>query len=859
MSSKDKASARQGSVCKIDCPSPLRKSIAKLGACAKISREITTVNLSTTSALGPAIPEDLATSELPVVLSPNVASSGERIYKLQRETLLRRTDRLFAGLLFFQWIAGVMAALYITPKTWIGATNQLHPHFWMALILGGVVSALPIALAILRPGERVTRYVIAAAQMIWSSLLIHLTGGRIETHFHVFGSLAFLAFYFDWTVLVPATIVVAVDHFVRGVYFPQSVFGVAIASHWRWLEHAGWVVFEDCFLVASCLRGVRDMRAMAMRTAQLMGLNHSIEAVVTERTTELATSEERFRAMSASSPVGIYQADAQGNVTYTNSQWQNMMGLEETQCSGTFWQDLIHPAERDRVLSEWKHSLNKGVDLNVEFRIVRAGSGERWVHARSRAMRDENGNITGRVGTLEDITDRKHDAEALLRGAYHDSLTGLPNRAAFIETLARALAHRQRRSTYSFAVLFLDLDRFKVVNDSLGHTLGDQVLIQAAERLIQCLRTGDMVARLGGDEFTILLDDITGPAEATTTAERIEEEFQRSFELDGHAFFLSCSIGITFSSMGYENADDILRDADAAMYRAKAAGRARYQIFDKAMHERAMDRLRLETDLRRALERGELWVAYQPIVSLQSGNIEAFEALCRWNHPERGLVMPDDFIGLAEETGLIVAVGRIVLQEACNWLMQLARRFPDATKNISISVNVTSLQLSDAKFVEAVESVLRESGLSAHHLKLEITESMLMQDPERAAVVLQRLRDLNVQISLDDFGTGYSSLAYLHGFPIDILKIDRSFVSGAAGGNEEVVRAIVALAHSLGMGVVAEGIESPEQCERLRHIGCGQGQGNHFSRPLTGLAAAELMSYPADSPGGGLGPTSSGS
>ena len=442
-----------------------------------------------------------------------------------------------------------------------------------------------------------------------------------------------------------------------------------------------------------------------------------------------------------------------------------------------------------------------------------------------------------------DIAERRRAEEQLQHNALHDGLTGLPNQALFMDRLGLALERAKRRQDYLFAVLFLDLDRFKVINDSLGHVVGNQLLIAISRRLEAFLRSVDTVARLGGDEFTILLEDVEDTSTAIHIADRIQTELALPFNLNEHEVFTSVSIGIVLSSQSYAQPEDLLRDADIAMYRAKALGKARYEVFDTAMHNRAVSLLQLETDLRRAVTREEFLIHYQPIVSLVTGSIIGFEALVRWNHPERGLISPVKFIPVAEETGMIVLIGQWVLREACCQMHKWHAQFP-TTPPLTISVNLSGKQITQPELLKQINQVLKETGLDASSLKLELTESVLIDNTESATAMLSQLRALNVELHMDDFGTGYSSLSYLHRFPINTLKIDRSFISniGIGGENLEIVRAIVSLAHSLNMKVTAEGVETLEQLALLRGMQCDHGQGYFFSRPLDSIAVEELLS-----------------
>ena len=425
-------------------------------------------------------------------------------------------------------------------------------------------------------------------------------------------------------------------------------------------------------------------------------------------------------------------------------------------------------------------------------------------------------------------------SDKLLHDAFHDSLTGLPNRGLFIDRLAHRLALEKRRQETHFSVLFLDIDRFKVINDSLGHARGDELLAEVGRRLQSCLRPGDTVARLGGDEFTILIEDVPQPADARKVADRVQEELRAPFMLGGTEVFSGVSIGIAHGHADYERPEDILRDADTALYRAKAAGRGRWVEFDPSMHDRAVALLQLETDLRRAVERREFRVHYQPVVSLSTGLIAGAEALARWQHPERGLVPPSEFIPLAEETGLILSIGEWILREACRQMKVWQDRL--GLPQLEVGVNLSSKQFQQPGLVALVASVLSQSGLSPRSLRLEVTESLLMDQHPQIAVTMTELRAMGVRIDLDDFGTGYSSLSYLHQFPIDTLKIDRSFISriGETEEGREIVHTIMSLAQSLDMEVVAEGVETEQQLEMLRELRCSYAQGYHLSRPVEG-------------------------
>lgn len=496
------------------------------------------------------------------------------------------------------------------------------------------------------------------------------------------------------------------------------------------------------------------------------------------------------------------------------------------------WLDVIHPADRHQMVHFFDQLLAAG-SLNIEYRILRPDGEIRWLKNRGHVITDDQGRPSRLDGIIYDITEQKRAQAQLLHDAFHDELTGLPNRNLMMERISQSLKRQHRIPDYQFALLFIDLDRFKIINDSLGHLVGDQLLVAIAHLLENCLRTSDTVARLGGDEFTILLDGIQGIDDAIHVAERILETLKTPFQVGDHSVFTGSSIGIAYNSVQYDDATLLLRDADIAMYRAKSLGKGCFVVFSPEMHAQTLSLLKLERDLRSAVDRQELVLYYQPIIDLTTGDLSDVEVLVRWQHPERGLVMPSDFIPLAEETGLIVEIGQWVLQEACQTLRAYQQKFASATE-LKFSVNLSSEQLQDPNFIQIVDQVLSQSELDGQYLKLELTESMLMSHEEKHIKTLQQLRDRNITISLDDFGTGYSSLSYLYRFPLDTLKIDQSFVSRMISEpkDAEIVNTIISLARTLNMDVIAEGIETEDEALHLKKLGCERGQGYWFSPPM---------------------------
>ncbi len=576
--------------------------------------------------------------------------------------------------------------------------------------------------------------------------------------------------------------------------------------------------------------------------------NLELRRALEERETafrSLALSEQRYETLLRGASDGFWEWELESNEMRFCDRWKSLLGCEELELTSRpdEWFNRVHPDDIERVQSEiMSHLLSLTPQFQSEHRIRREDGSYRWMLSRGLAVMDSNRQVYRMTGSVTDVTDQKAAEQQLLHNAFHDPLTALPNRVLFTDRLRRVLDEVKSGDGASFAVLFLDLDRFKVVNDSLGHQIGDQLLVAAARRLEACLRPGDMVARLGGDEFAIIVDRVKHSSDAVQAAERIREHLAAPFNLSGHEVFISASIGISLNQIASEEPEDILRNADTAMYRAKEHGRGSFELFDKGMHIRNAALSQLQTGLRRALAHGEFRVHYQPIISLDSWRISGFEALVRWEHPEHGYISPLKFIPVAEETGLIIPIGQWVLREACEQLRAWQEQFP-SDPPLSISVNLSGKQLSQPDLIDRISKILDETGLAPESLKIEITESAIIENIDAAATTLKRIKALGIRLSLDDFGTGYSSLSYLHRFPIDTLKIDRSFVSRInLPKNTEIVRTILTLASNLGMDVVAEGVETRDQILQLTGLNCEYVQGYLLSKPIDGRAMRELIS-----------------
>ncbi len=586
-------------------------------------------------------------------------------------------------------------------------------------------------------------------------------------------------------------------------------------------------------------------RAVRSIDGKVLYFEGTVVDITQKKQTEkmLRASEEKYRTIFETTGTASIIIEEDSTLSLANSTFIQLTGYTaEDIARGLKLETIVAPADLHLLCTTEKAGLS--------FSKTRTTPLELRIQTKKGAIKDvvvTDAVLPGsqrRVVSLLDISERK-EAELMLRHqAFHDPLTNLPNRFLLMDRLQHAL-QRASRGSKRFAVLFLDLDRFKLINDSLGHIAGDKLLKKMAHAVSSCLRQEDTLARFGGDEFVILAEDLNDLPQPVRIARRILTCLEKPFNVNGNSIYISTSIGIVMGSPRYTRAEQIIRDADTAMYRAKALGKGCYSIFDETMHLKAVKRLDMENDLRRGIEHNELQVYYQPVMDLSRQTMVGFEALVRWLHPEQGLIPPDAFISIAEETGLVVPLGNYVMHEACRQTRRWAQQFP-FRQDMVVHVNVSALQLKQKNFVREVQACLHETGLPAHCLKLEITESMLMSLEDQAVAVFMELKKLGLQIAIDDFGTGYSSLSYLHQLPVDTLKIDRSFVMEMIKNNEneKIVTTIISLSHVLGLNVIAEGIESAEQLTILEGMSCEYGQGYHFSKPLPSRNLRHLLAHP---------------
>jgi diguanylate cyclase (GGDEF)-like protein/PAS domain S-box-containing protein len=632
------------------------------------------------------------------------------------------------------------------------------------------------------------------------------------------------------------------------LYIPLQVKGELVAYAELWESR-----FQRTFTKAeiSLCQGIAQQAAIAIQNARLF--KEAQEEIRQRKQAEFALreSEERYALAAQAANDGLWDWNLATNEVYFSQRWMGIIGFEVDEISNhpKEWLDRIHPDDKENVeVKLYTHMEGLTPQFKNEHRIKHKNGTYRWVLCRGVGIQDEDGSCIRMTGSMTDITERKQIEEQLTHNAFHDTLTGLPNRALFLDRLNRSVERTKRLTRYKYSILFLDFDRFKQINDSYGHSTGDRLLTSIAKRLSNCLRSVDTIARLGGDEFAVLLEDLDHEGGASYVAERILMNLKEPFHLDGHQIYISASVGIVNSNSGYVNADEVLRDADIAMYHAKAMGKSRYANFDPSMRDQVIERLQMENDLRIALERNELELLYQPIIKLNSGHITGFEALLRWLHPKQGSIPPAGFIPLAEETGLVIPIGKWVLEEASRQLHQWQLKYP-MDPPLSMNVNISSKQLTQPDFIEQVEKLITSGVIEYGSLRLEITESVIMENTASAEKLLKRLQSLGVQIEMDDFGTGYSSLNYLHRFPIGAIKIDRYFINQMDNGtnNSDIVRIILNMARDLGLRAVAEGIETHTQLARLRELECKYGQGFLFSKPVDSVTAESFIEVTQDS------------
>ena len=571
--------------------------------------------------------------------------------------------------------------------------------------------------------------------------------------------------------------------------------------------------------------------------------NETLEIKVKERTAELRESEMKYRTIFENTGTATVIVEKDTTISLANSEFANIAGFEKKEIENIkSWLHFMDEKTQRKIQNDElvpEHAQYNQIAPHFECTFIDKNGNQKDMLCALAAIPGADKDVV----SLADITELKQAERQIYHQAFHDTLTSLPNRALFMEHLNMALKRAKRRDDYYFAVLYLDIDRFKLVNDSLGHSVGDRLIGAFANRIQESLRELDILARFGGDEFVILLEDIENSEYASGVADRLQQELKRPFMIEGKEVFAPASFGVVLNTRDYEEPEDIIRDADAAMYHAKENGKAQYKIFDKTLHKKALHLLERETDLRKAVHRNEFENHYQPIVDLQTASLVGFEALIRWNHPQLGLIYPGSFISIAEETGLIIPITKLITRRACEDLCRWQDQLKDELK-LTMNLNLSSKHFMSPTLLDDIKEILNQTGMPPEQLKLEITETALMEDADETIRLVHRLKDLGLHLVIDDFGTGYSSLSYLQRLPIDTLKVDRSFVSRIQSdpdGNLNIVEAIISLAHRLKMLVVAEGVETEEQFAILLEMNCQFGQGYLFSRPLSKPQVDELI------------------
>jgi diguanylate cyclase (GGDEF)-like protein/PAS domain S-box-containing protein len=579
------------------------------------------------------------------------------------------------------------------------------------------------------------------------------------------------------------------------------------------------------------------------RTQELQMTNEALQSEITSRQqieNSLRQSEERYRLIATNMEDLVCLHSADGQFLYVSPSCETLLSYTPDEMKNQHLYDLCHPDDIQCIQLHFQHPIARGESISSCYRVRRKDGNYIWLETLAKPLFSEEGQMTGVVTSSRNVTQRVKIEKQLRHDSLHDSLTGLPNRDWLSRRLELEILQCQRYQNCKFGLLMIDLDRFKAVNDSLGHLLGDRLLIAVANLLKRCVRDVDMVARWGGDEFVIFLDRISDAKEAINVAERVKEILKNPIKIDERIIFTSASIGILINDNTYKSSNEIFRDVDTALYRAKESGRNRYEIFGLEMYQEAIALLRLENDLRVAIQKKSFIAHYQPIIAIETGHLIGFESLARWQHPTRGLIMPSTFIDLAEDTGLINLIGDQILYQACELLHQWEAEF-ELSADFKISVNVSGQQFRDAGFIQKIDQILQETGVSGSRLKFEITERILLEQSESILKVLLAIHDRGIQLSIDDFGTGYSSLRYLSQFSVNTLKIDRSFVSQMESNKQGIVQAIVDLAHNLEMDAIAEGVEADFQLQHLRRLGCEAAQGYLFSPALPVDEATEFI------------------